>query len=132
MRSFLIQEINKILQKKHKDTDGNKEETQFRKQMAILPYTEDVTDKISHELKKWQIKTAFSAPGKVQQFIGNVQDPIAAWTNENTPCKEGWQPANISGSRTGVFNPRPAALGRVLCGPGRVFHKIKCVINIEA
>ena len=27
---------------------------------------------------------------------------------------------------------RIAALGRVLCGPGRVFHKIQCVMNIEA
>ena len=44
--------INKILQKKHKDTDDKKEETQFRKQVAILPYIEDVTDKISRELKK--------------------------------------------------------------------------------
>ena len=26
----------------------------------------------------------------------------------------------------------PAALGRVLFGPGRVFHKIQCVMNIEA
>ena len=26
----------------------------------------------------------------------------------------------------------PAALGRVLCGPGRVFYKIQCVMNIEA
>ena len=26
----------------------------------------------------------------------------------------------------------PAALRRVLCGPGRQFHKIQCVINIEA
>ena len=26
----------------------------------------------------------------------------------------------------------PAALGRVLCGPGRVLHKIQCVMNIEA
>ena len=26
----------------------------------------------------------------------------------------------------------PAALRRVLYGPGRVFHKIKCVMNIEA
>ena len=26
----------------------------------------------------------------------------------------------------------PAALGRVLCGPGRVFHKIQCVMSIEA
>ena len=26
----------------------------------------------------------------------------------------------------------PAALGRVLCSPGRVFHKIECVMNIEA
>ena len=34
--------------------------------------------------------------------------------------------------RTGVFNPRPAALGRALCGPGRVFHKIQCVMNIQA
>ena len=25
-----------------------------------------------------------------------------------------------------------AALRRVLCGPGRVFHKIQCVMNIEA
>ena len=43
--------------------------------MAILPYIEDVTDKISRELKKWKIKAVFSAPGKVQQFIGNVKDP---------------------------------------------------------
>ena len=68
--------INKILQKKHKDTDGKKEETQFRKQVAIRPYIEDVTDKISRELKKWKIKSVFTAPGKVQQFIGNVKDPI--------------------------------------------------------
>ena len=26
----------------------------------------------------------------------------------------------------------PAALGQVLCGPGRVFHKTQCVMNIEA
>ena len=26
----------------------------------------------------------------------------------------------------------PAALGRVSCGPVRVFHKIQCVMNIEA
>ena len=36
----------------------------------------------------------------------------------------------------GVFNPRPAGRlrpsGRGLCGPGRVFHKIQCVMNIEA
>ena len=25
----------------------------------------------------------------------------------------------------------PAGLGRVLFGPGRVFHKIQCVMNIE-
>ena len=26
----------------------------------------------------------------------------------------------------------PAALERVLCDPGRIFHKIQCVMNIEA
>ena len=50
---------------KYKETDNNKEETKFCKQIAILPYIEDVPDKISHELKKWQIKTVFSAPGRV-------------------------------------------------------------------
>ena len=39
-------------------------------------------------------------------------------------------------STPGVFNPRPAGRlrpsGRVLCGPGRVFHKIQCDMNIEA
>ena len=57
--------IDKILQKKHNVTNDKKEETQFRKQMAILPYIEDVTDKISRELKKWKIKSVFTAPGKV-------------------------------------------------------------------
>ena len=35
-------------------------------------------------------------------------------------------------SRPGVFNLRPAALRRVLCSSGRLFHKIQCVINVEA
>ena len=26
----------------------------------------------------------------------------------------------------------PAALERVSCGPGRLFHKMQCVMNIEA
>ena len=43
--------------------------------MAIVPYIEDVTDKISRELKKWKIKSVFTAPGKVKQLIGNVKDP---------------------------------------------------------
>ena len=68
--------INKMLQKKHKETDINKEKTQCCKQVAILPYIEEVTDKISRELKKWKIKTIFSAFGKVQQLIGNIKDPI--------------------------------------------------------
>ena len=37
----------------HKETDGNKDETKFCKQVAMLPYIEDVTHKISHELKNW-------------------------------------------------------------------------------
>ena len=33
-------------------------------------------------------------------------------------------------SKSGVFNHGPPRR-RVLCGPGRLFHKIQCVMNIE-
>ena len=39
-----------------------------------------------------------------------------------------WLPLQQESSTRGP----PAVLGRVLCGPGRVFYKIQCVMNIEA
>ena len=51
-------------------------------------------------------------------------------------------PSIIAGNQSAHWNghvlyvvhqvSQPAALGRVLCGPGSVFHKIQCVMNIEA
>ena len=44
-------------------------------------------------------------------------------------------PLNVpvdSSSTPGVFKGPHAAIGRILFGPGWVFHKIQCVIKIEA
>ena len=42
-----------------------------------------------------------------------------------------WLILYIRGLQRAARGPH-AALGPVLCGPGRVFYKIQCVMNIEA
>ena len=43
---------------------------------ACLPYIKEVTDKINHLLKKWNVKRAFSAANKIIYSVCKAKTPL--------------------------------------------------------